>query len=470
MRTLLICFVISPCLISLLVSASRSIAADRPGTDRAPLTPSEKTVRIVDADGVPLSGATLDPWMVRSERGGELPFRSTGRPQTITTDLLGMAKVPYPQVDPIRKIEPKTLICRFNHPDYAETMMMLGIDLTEKGADNVTTVTLPRGAQIEITAIANEKPLPIDGVYAAWNNGGLGIPNRTKVNAKGRLQLPRFQPGIKQLLVAYVPKDGPILFSEFETVELKNEEKRDLRITLNPGVVVSGRLDDQVPRPVKNGRVVGQVIASLNAEWRDSTTIKEDGSFTLGPFPHGDLQLIAICDGYMARSGDAPDFVPEGRREGGYHRPQVFSLTKEKADITVVMTPTVDCHVRVLDAEGHPAVGARCTGNPNVGWWNGGIQGYCDWMLPTSLQRLTKPTQPNLKIDPFKDRFFTAETDADGWAVVKNLPPTEKAISLFYNKSIRVVRLDLKPGSQNKFLVKLPPKGSRSPVSTEVLP
>ena len=360
MRTLLICFVILPCLASLLVSSNRSSAADRPGQDRERLTLPEKTVRIVDADGLPVSGATLDIWAIQAEQFGQRPWRPAGLPQTITTDLLGMAKVPYPQfVDPVRKIEPKSVICRFNHPDYAETIMMLGIDLTDKSADSVTAVTLPRGAQLEITAIANDKPLPIDRVYAAWNDGGLGTPNRRKVNAQGRLQLPRFQPGPKELLVAYVPKEGPILFSEFETVELKNDDKRVLRVALKPGVTVSGRLDDSVPRPVTNGRVVAQVISRFNAEWRDSATIKKDGSFTLGPLPHGDLQVIALCDGYMAQSGVAPDFVPEVlRKQGGYNRPQVFPLTKENVDITLLMTPTVDCLIRVLDSDGHPAAGA----------------------------------------------------------------------------------------------------------------
>jgi protocatechuate 3,4-dioxygenase beta subunit len=377
-----------------------------------------------------------------------------------------MAKLPYPQVvDPIRKISPKYVLCRCYHPDYAE-MMEIRVDMAETTGDNVTTVTVPRGAQVEITALANDKPLPIDGVYAAWNNGGLGIPNRRKVSTQGRLQLPRFQPGIKQLLVAYVPKDGPMLFSEFEMVELKDQEKRDLRIALKPGVVVSGRLDDHVPRPVKNGRVVGQVIASLNAEWRDSATIKEDGSFTLGPFPHGDLQLIALCDGYMAQSGVAPDFVPQAlRSQGGYLRPQVFALTKENAAITLLMTPTADCHIRVLDSEGRPAAGARYqTPYASVGWWNGGSQGYCD-PLYSSLERLTQPTD---KSGP-SPSYFYGTTDAQGELHIGSVPPSVPSFLITYDKTFRSARVQLKAGSKAEITVKLPAKDSKAPVATEVL-
>ena len=466
MTTLFRCLslVLGPSIASLVGLANSSIAAPLP--DRPPETLLKKSVRVVDADGKPVAGATLDPWAIQAEQFGQRPWRPPGFPPTITTDSDGMAKITYPRlVDPVRKIPPTSVICRLNHPDYAETFQMLGIDLSDKN-DNVATLILPRGVQVEVTATSDDKALPVEHVYAAWNDGGLGTPNRRKISADGRLQLPRFLPGPKDLLVAYVPTEGPILFSEFERTELKNDEKRGLRVTLKPGVIVSGRLDDRVPRPVKNGRMVGQVISRLNADWRDSATIKEDGSFTLGPFPHGDLQVIALCDGYIAQSGVAPEFVPEARRaQGGYNRPQVFPLTKEKVELTLLMTPTVDCHVRVLDSEGHPAAGAKCWGNPNVGWWNGGSQGYCD-RLYSSLERLT---QPNLKFDSSKDRLFFAETDADGRAVIKNLPPTEKGIALYYDGMNRFVRISLKPGSQNKVIVKLPPKGSKAPVSTEVL-
>jgi hypothetical protein len=464
MRKLSNCFTIWRLVASLVGFASSSMTA--PSPDRPPETVVKKSVRVVDADGKPVAGATLDPWAIQADQQGQLPFRQPGLPQPIITDTDGMAKIAYPRlVGFAMKTSPKSVICRLYHSDYADRMDFLSLDVSQATVDNVATLILPRGARVELMALLEDKALPIEHVYAAWNDGGLGTPTRRKISAEGRLQLPQFLLGSKELLVAYAPKEGPILFSEFETVEIKNAEKRELRIALKPGVIVSGRLDDHVPRPVKNGRVVGQVISRHNAEWRDAATIKGDGSFTLGPFPHGDLQLIAICDGYMARSGEAPDFVPEARRGGGYNRPQVFPLTKEKADITVLMTPTVDCQVRLLDSDGHPAVGAKCWGNPNVGWWNGGSQGYCDPMY-SSLQRLT---QPNLKSDP-KDRLFFAETDADGWAVVKNLPPTEKGIALFYDRTTRFVRVSFKAGEQNKFLIKLPPKGSKSPVTTEALP
>ncbi|PWT83449.1 MAG: hypothetical protein C5B58_06590, partial [Acidobacteria bacterium] len=215
MRTSFTYLQISAC-IALALVANSSNAAPLP--DRPPETVLKKPVRVVDADGKPVVGARLDPWALQGPQIGQRPWRQPGfPPPTITTDPQGMATIAYPRsVDPVRQIEPKSVLCRLYHPDYADRMDFLSIDLSEKTVDNVAMLVLPRCVRVEITAISENKALPAERVYAAWNDGGLGTPDRRKITAEGRLQLPQFIGGPKELLIAYVPKDGPILFSEFE--------------------------------------------------------------------------------------------------------------------------------------------------------------------------------------------------------------------------------------------------------------
>ena len=96
--------------------------------------------------------------------------------------------------------------------------------------------------------------------------------------------------------------------------------------------------------------------------------------------PRGDLQVIAVCNGFMAASGEPPEFATDHERQpvpAIFSVPQVFSLADDAHEITLKMTPTADCLVRVLDPDRQPVPGARCSFWPNVRWWGGGSQVYC---------------------------------------------------------------------------------------------
>ena len=95
--------------------------------------------------------------------------------------------------------------------------------------------------------------------------------------------------------------------------------------------------------------------------WRTHATIREDGTFTLPAMPPGELQLIAMCDGFVAQSGTPPAFASEHERQNPgtfFGRPQVFTVVGgANAEITLAMTPTSECEFHIADPDGKPIAG-----------------------------------------------------------------------------------------------------------------
>ena len=119
----------------------------------------------------------------------------------------------------------------------------------------------------------------------------------------------------------------------------------------------------------------------------------------------------------MAASGKPPKGTADLSAQS---RPQVFSIGATPDEITLQMRPTANSTLRVLDPEGRPLVGARCSFWPNVQWWNGGSQIYCNPLF-SSAEHL-KSGDPAWHW-PEGDHSFTAVTDAAGLARIANLPP-----------------------------------------------
>ena len=434
-----------------------------------------KTVRVVDELGKPIVGATVVPWAIRTQRGAHGSWSPKGlggsEPPTLTTDDDGKVTIQFPRfAEKNEKIAPKQLTCRVTHPDFAETAYN-DVTVTDDVLDEVATIVIKQGAQVEVGAFVRDRPLPMDRVYALWSSPSQADRKNLKVNAQGRLQLPRLPAGKECMRLGYFPEDGPALFSDVQQLHLVDGEQFDMRFEMKPAVDVEGQLDKGVPRPVKNGRVVAAIIETPEGghslDWRVWTKINEDGSFKLQALPQGDLQVIALCDGYMAESGAPPNFASDNeRRVSSFNRPQVFSITPEIHQVSLEMTRTSDCQFHVLGPDGRPVAGAKCSFWPNVGWWTGGSQIYCSPLYST-FELLTDSRRT---MERFRsDQLFTAESDADGKAVVKNLPSTESRFIVIHDdlelpigdSKDRYGHVDLTPGERSEVTVTLQRKGTQ---------
>ena len=274
------------------------------------------------------------------------------------------------------------------------------------------------------------------------------------------------------LRLVHVPQEGPAWFSELiDLKSLKQKSPIVLKPQLRPGIRVSGRLAETVPRPIKNGRVVAKVIqggprattfgilpgtvphlADLAADihpWSISleANINEDGSFVFESVPADeDLQIIALCDGWVSRSPTAQELTAyakahgfetdDGREPDGEVYPQLFRTTTAGINPIVPMERTTDCEVTVVDDAGQPLADAKVSFDPNQCWFQFGSEGLGTGFDSLKLLRTQFQTGEPPKF-PIENLRFQATTNARGIAVIKNLPvsnsdPVTPTQHLFY--------------------------------------
>lgn len=219
-------------------------------------------------------------------------------------------------------------------------------------------------------------------------------------------------------MVIRLEEERPTHFGPVETVEIDgSEDPVNRTVELLPAVRVRGRLDDSVPRPVKNGRVKVETInAGLSWDeinWFSWAEVNEDGTFVIEEWPANQpIQLIALCDGFIAKSGEKPAMVKPERAVEGRLRPQVFMKPGE-AELVVEMTPLIACNIQVVNGFGKPVQGADIVSAPNVSWWNGGSQIY-GWPLVSSTQLLLPGKYERLDGEGIHAQPFKGTTDEDG--------------------------------------------------------
>ena len=211
---------------------------------------------------------------------------------------------------------------------------------------------------------------------------------------------------------------------------------------------MEGRLADDVPRPIKNGRVVARIVEAQtgwvnDSHWDAVADIAADGTFVFESLPpDADLQVTAICDGWVSKN-PADDVITERwkqvygdgldprRFKMGIVFPQVFRLEGDPIKATIPMVRTAIYEVTVLDENDRPLPGARVGHWPNVLFYGSG-----NYLLGLGIDRLTRiRTQLGVGAhqEPVVDKElagqrrefiskYERDTDAHGIAVIANLP------------------------------------------------
>ncbi|TWT78005.1 hypothetical protein Pla123a_18050 [Posidoniimonas polymericola] len=391
-------------------------------------------VRVVDSLGEPIANVTVAPWAIRSE-DGHGSWRKDGlgqsEPPTVTTDADGRAEFQYPMyASPSRQVACQAITCRVEHPGYADTVYN---DVPVPQVGEPTTIEMLEGAKVGVKPLGEDMAPFADGVYAMWSDDSYGRGREQVVWEGDTLSLPRIQSGEELIRLVRIDQHAATHFSPPLPFVLTEGQVVDLVWALRPAVSVRGVLSDNVPRPVKNGRVSATVIAKApgdnweNLHWTDWAAVAEDGTFELSGLPAGEpLQIIALCDGYIAASGEPPAFVDEQQRQPtSVQMPQVFDLPPEgQGEITLEMEPSGTCEFTVQDAKGQPVVGIGVVCWPNVKWWDSGSQMYCDSLI-RSVDWVAAPAAdytelPN-GVEQYENRYRD-ETDAQGRAVLANIP------------------------------------------------
>ena len=262
-------------------------------------------------------------------------------------------------------------------------------------------------------------------------------------------------------------------FSKITDFELKTGEPKQLEVALEPSLQIQGKVSDNVPRPIREGFIKTWSLELPMADdeprrvcWFSWSPVKPDGTFTIDGWPAGErVEIIALCDGYMATSGKGPDVVknPPDPAHDPFYRAQVFA-PDAKQPIEVEMTPMAHCEVTAVDEGGTPVAGVKVGSCPNVQWWNTGSQIYC-WPLNRSEKRMCE-REYGSSTDKVYTPPFEGVTDAKGKATL-DLPVGREDLyvdSEVYELPVflgrREVRLNLTRDQTSKVMLNLQPSGT----------
>ena len=397
---------------------------------------AELPISIVDPNGKPIPGVKVIPWALGCGQGhgpwgpfeGK-PDESGMEPKTVTTDEKGLATVIYPYFrNALEQTRTLVVSIQLDHPNYSyNDAEHIEVPLTSDGPHKIT---MTASASIEITPSIDGQPAALDDLYALWSNPRSWKPDGAPEKlASGKLRISGFLPGSNSVLVMRMVNDTITHFSNFQYFELDEGSVSELALALKPAVRVAGKLSEDVPRPVRDGRVVARSLPSdpknSSTRWVDWAPVAEDGSFVFEAWPDGErIQLIALCDGFIATSGKAPDKDLEFPNDG-YHRPHAFEVGK--SEIIIPMMPLVPVTITVTKDNDAPVAGLDVATSPNVGWWKYGSQIYGQHMVQG--KKLVQQRE-YLKIveNPFPN-MFRGLTDSRG-QVTFQLPAAKQYIEV----------------------------------------
>jgi len=250
---------------------------------------------------------------------------------------------------------------------------------------------------------------------------------------------------------------------------------------MKPGIRIEGRLDDNVPRPVRNGRVMMDVRPkewpALNVIedyysydqqyggrnfWHSYRPINPDGTFVFESVPSGEADLVVLGDGFAAKSeGQLTNRVngvlvkaPAGAIA------QTFPLTAPVTQIVVKTEPTATLEFTARTKNGKPIEGVW------VGMWPGVFRlwGMYGWMKNNSSETTYR------ELPQLPDPVFGGKTDQNGRLIIRNIPAETHGLSIDSPKyqvplqdpkgfRDRHVRTAFAPGETNRLELTLEPKG-----------
>ncbi len=432
-------------------------------------------VRVIDATGKPVAKAKVRPWALRSSQGHGWWRKGDEEagvgPTDVLTDKDGNATVLYPKYRDVQEqIRTLAVSLSIDHADYAFIdAEHIDVPLETKGPYEIK---LAGGVPLEIRPLLDDKPADLKDLFALWSDGRSWQPGAAAEKLPdGALRIPAMPPGKNSILLIKLDGERATHFSKITDLELKEGERKKIDVPLLPSARIEGALSDNVPRPVRHGRIKTWTLAPAAAErkrveWFSWTPIRADGTFTIDGWPADErIQLIALCDGYIATSGHAPDVVdhPPDPKTDWFNRPQVFDPRSEKR-IEVSMTPLVRCVVTTLDEDSAPVPSVKVSSWPNVGWWNNGSQIYCSPLVRG--ERLLRERDYYKAIDDTFPAPFEDTTDAHGKLTLElpvgheDLCVTSDVYELPAFLGRREVRVNLVSGQTTETTLRLQPRGT----------
>ncbi len=374
-----------------------AIASAPSAAQPTPSTPAkvDKSARdwvqllIQDRFGAAIANADVKMVGLRTQREPGSHYSWPDEPSVGRSDAQGKVRLWHP-VWVNSDDETGSLTFLVTHPEYVAKT----VDQFEIGPEP-RVVVLDRGAFVivsgwidspseRITAVEPHLTWEVRLAKDAWQ------PIRD-----GRLSTANIPPGEHALYLSYSHPERGVCFSAVARFTLADAEQKELHLQLFPPRRLEGRLEDEVPRPVRNGlaRLNLQIGAGPSSPVRAlrafDAPIREDGTFTFANLPPGDGQIIALCDGWASERVDAAEHSAAPARAPSEPQPDAHEAWRlrdarfvaQRVDpaefaeagrvFVLAMEPTSSLKATLKRADGTPAAGVKLSCWPNVRWSSG---------------------------------------------------------------------------------------------------
>jgi len=415
--------------------------------DANPLpAPRRFEFHIQTSAGKPVKGAKVTPWAVLCN-GGSFAVQEKRVP-AVNSDAEGKAIVVFPKDAELAEDEEwgskllrdglnqglRQIALRVDHPDHPLYSEYLDASKPPK-------IELVDSTTIVIRIDQSQEPRKVGTLYPVLSRTfwlASHFSSKEEVLTIRRVDRTSNQAS-RWLRVVELQDEGPARFSELIDLSDHRGNPVNLEIETKLGARLVGRLPGDVPRPIKNGYVVGQIVGGENSwegwSWGVKAEIGPDGKFTIDSLPANEnLQVIALCDGWVSASLTVEEMtayesehgfnIENPRPVSGHVQPRLLRLTSGTIVRGIPMQPTSTCDVKVVDADGKPVSGASVSFWPNQFWFRGGAQllGMGFDTLSYIREELARGDRPDLRAVMGRDERFTAKTNDQGLAVISNLP------------------------------------------------
>ncbi len=226
----------------------------------------EVLIVVQDEDGKPIEGATIlpDGLRVKGREVNHYGWSPTlhGTPVRTTTDREGKSYVRYPVVAfPDEQLETAQISFSVDHPDFTR------VRPTEYPVDGTAkAIRLIRGIQLEVSGhLMGETPARrVLELVPNLSDVERAHPEDWRKDGDGTLSYHRLSPGGHVLQLRGRVPSGEIVYSEGFDFVAERGKRYSFNLEMKPGIRVEGRIDEKVPRPVKNGRILTRCKSSNN--------------------------------------------------------------------------------------------------------------------------------------------------------------------------------------------------------------
>ena len=389
-----------------------------PAADKPPeiLT---RSIKVVDQQGRPVVGAFANAWLINEQYFWPTKIVPN---KEVKTGQDGIAQLQYPKDASlgIKELPVESIKLTVSHADFLSQDVVVPVS---KAQDKPFEIQLKPGVSVTISAV-DEDGRPLTEPFAVMTTAMKTAP-RWHRSAPDKAHGSSMSNGNHQIMLVQPHKDGQDRFSSVMTYQfnLAKEPKVVMEeIELLPGISVKGKLQAEVPRPVKNGHVIAVCIPlPAGDSWDEkvpsliyyhSANLREDGTFEFTSLPTtGTIQLICVCDGWVGLQDKSTPFIVG----------ETFDVDEKPLDVELKMDRTFDAKIRVVDQAMQPVEGITVACSPNQMFKKGGstwLGERFDSLPQLRNQLVDEPwTAPN-----DMENSFQAISDKQGQLVIRNLP------------------------------------------------